>query len=241
MQNSEFRNRHRNKELFELHIPSFLTKEGLLPCSKMDIERSLSESKRFRFTENNELILYPVFHAMVVASYLAQHVTLWNFASLRVTGNWFLAGSAPYFGVNFKQAIEKIVKGDVKKGVFYLPEGCENSRYHSLIINMSHKDDAEMFQLEAWQCDPSSSQVRYLHSLSRDFRYGVTHLDGAIVELSSYEMERLFQTGTKEKGQNYKKYFRIDGDISMEHFLETSKRFLGNSELFDEVFCFGEI
>lgn len=225
-----------SEKRFAREVVPFLTNDGLLPCKYITITERTHRTNLF-FTDSN-IPLYPLPVNLMTANYLASHTSLWDKAELRVNHYFSICGSAPVFGVPFQKAVEIALSKGEMCSKFYFPERIVNGRYETLLIQLDRKKDVkgDLLQLQAWQYTPGTQSIHYLHALSNDFKTHFCHLDGAVIDISCEDLELFLQKSRKEKGDKYEKFFRIDGQIEIEHMHNLAKTFFATEELYDEAF-----
>lgn len=229
-----FANEEKFKELWE----EFATeKDDLLPCKFIRIDRDQKLHASLTFVANkNEIQVFSILENSLVIDYLSKHKEIWDQAALRVTCIPIISGSAPYFGVPFHKALEIALKKGTSKSKFYLPATLKNGRHSSLLIQIDRKKTSDAsLQLQAWKYSAGDQSARYIHALSTDFSSHISHLDGAIIQFSEADLETHLRESRKIKGYEYKKYFRIDGDIKIKHMHNLAKCFF-RCDLYDEAF-----
>lgn len=225
-----------SEERFASKIEPLLTKDGLLPCKSMTINKHAGRINLFLIDGN--IPLFPAPFNLITASYLASHASLWEQAALRVSYYSPICGSAPVFGVPFRKAVEIALSKGKMRSKFYFPERVENGHYETLLMQLDRTNYAkgELLQLQIWQYSPGTRRAHYLHALSKDFKTHVRHLDGAVIEYSDEDLDLFLQKSRKVKGDRYEKFFRLDGLIEIEHMHNLAKTFFRTEDLYDEAF-----
>lgn len=225
------------EEAFESLKTKHQTDDGLIPSEKIRIRKS-SDGYDLVFDEDPDVEVFPVPESGAVIDTLVSYPHLWKQASVRVTFHPTISGSAPLFGVSFRQALEQAVStGSLIKASYYLPDIYQDGRYKQLLLHLRKVDDirGELLQLEAWQYSPKGGSAYYLHAMSTDFESSIVHFDGATVSYSSDDLDHLFIKSEKVKGKNYQKHFRLDGDLSVSEMHILATAFLPTQELYDEA------
>lgn len=217
-------------------VERFQTDDGLIPCECLLI-REWAQGYDLVFADDPDIEVFPVPEASSVTDVLVNRPELWRQAAIRLTYRPSIFGSAPVFGVSFRQAVEIAKKAGYTKSKYFLPESYREGKYHSLLLHLHEVDDrrGKLIQLEAWQHCPGSNSAHYLHAMSPDFASQVVHLDGALIQYSDSELDKLLVETTKVKGTSYKKFFRLDGSISIGDMHTLAIAFLPGEELYSEA------
>lgn len=226
-----------NKDAFATLSAPLLTKDGLLPCSAIRLALN-NEGYELTFALAEEISIFPEPECDRVTSCLVDYPELWKHACLRVDCVPSIFGSAPLFGVPFKQAVEIALKQGYIKAQYYLPETERDGRHATLLVQVDQITDShgKWLQLQVWQYTPGSTYAHYIHALSTDFQSQLHHLDGATIQFSDAELDVLLYESRKVKGRVYQKHFRIDGPIEIEQMHALASAFLPSEELYDEAF-----
>ena len=226
-----------NKEAFETATSKLVTKDGLLPCSSMNIHRNRNGYQLELL--NTRVPVFPVAFNAVTTDYLASNNELWNQAATRVTYYPTICGGEPVFGVPFKQAVDIALQNGNMRSKFFFPKRVEGNRYETLLLQLDRRrgnDNTELVQLQVWQYSPGTHRAHYLHALSPDFNKYLCHIDGAVIEYAEDDLDLFLKKSKKVKGDSYEKYFRIDGQIDVKHMHNLAKAFFPTEELYDEAF-----
>lgn len=226
----------RQKESFQILAARHQTEDGLIPCKCLLI-RCESEGYDLAFADNPDVEVFPVPEADFVLDILVRRPDLWDQAAIRVTYHPSIWGSAPLFGVPFRRAVEMAVKAGHAKSKYYLPEVHLDGGYESLLLHLRKVDDTrgKLLQLEAWQYKPGSEFAHYLHAMSPDFESQIVHLDGATIRYSDRDLDTLLLETKKVKGTHYQKFFRLDGQISIDDMHTLATAFLPGEQLYNEA------
>jgi len=150
---------------------------------------------------------------------------------------WRMKG-AGIFGVPFDKGIELAAKA--RPGLLLktmhkaIPPG-DDFNYGSCATLVTHIQRAtDYIQIEAWQFVGSGSQTYYLHGKLDPCGSKFTHLDGATMEHNESDAQTLFQYGTKVKGTNYQKWFRLDGTFDKDDALAIAREYCPVQSLMTE-------
>lgn len=225
-----------NKEAFQAQSFPLLTKDGLLPCTHITV--SAHAGRYDLFLSTNLLPVFPAPFNKMTTDYLAKNPAIWSQAAIRITYCPTICGSAPVFGVPFRQAVEIALTRGQMRSKFFFPERIENGRHETLLLQLDRISDirGELLQLQAWQYSPGTHHAHYLHALSSDFKTHLCHLDGAVIEYSEDDLELFLRKSRKVKGDKYEKFFRLDGLIEIEHMHNLARTFFSTEELYNEAF-----
>lgn len=133
------------------------------------------------------------------------------------------------FGVPFDKGIELATKAQpgrlLKTMHKTIPLG-EDFNYGLCSTLVTHIQRAsDHIQIEAWQFVKPDTPTYYLHAMLDPFGSKFTHLDGATMWHNEADAESLFQFGTKVKGTDYQKWFRLDGNFDKEDALAIAKAY----------------
>ncbi len=221
-----------NQDVFEDIYTANLTKDGLFPCSQINVVRSRDCYNLFM--EEEKVPVFPTTSCWFLCDYLVSREELWSLAQLQFTYCYSIFGSAPLRGLDFSKALIIALKEKKYISKFYHPESLTNDVYSSLVFKITTKDN--MLQLEIWEYKVNSDYVYYMHALSKDDFQTLTHLDGATIRFTNSEVRDLLFTDEKVKGKNYSKIFRLDGCIRFSYLYEIAKVFLPLKELYEEAF-----
>lgn len=224
------------RSAFKSLVDKYQTEDGLIQCSAVKV-RTWVDGYDLVFIENPDVELFPVPETGSVVDILASRPDLWNQASVRLTYHPSILGSAPIFGVPFRRAVEIARKSGYTKSKYYLPDNFLDGNYKSLLLYLRTVDDirGSLIQLEAWQYTPGTDYAHYLHALSPDFESEIVHLDGATIQYTGLDLEVLLLSNKKVKGTNYRKYFRLDGNLSTEDMHLLAGAFLPGEHLYNEA------
>lgn len=226
----------RRRESFAKLAVRHETEDGLIPCNCLLI-RQQAEGYDLVFADDPDVEVFPVPEADFVTDALVRRSDLWSQAAVRLTYHPSIFGSAPVFGVPFRQAAEIATRNGYTKSKYYLPESYRDGSYQSLLLHLRKVDDrrGKLLQLEAWQHQPGSEFAHYLHAMSPDFASHVVHLDGALIRYSECDLDKLLVETTKVKGISYQKLFRLDGRFSIGDMHTLASAFLPGDELYNEA------
>ncbi|GLH67165.1 hypothetical protein [Geothrix edaphica] len=226
-----------NEDSFSSFLLRESTIDGLVPCSKIQIQITQDRYELLLPSQNN-LPVFPVPEGDQVTDYLVDHSDLWRQASLRLSFAPSICGSAPMFGVPFRRAVEIALASGHVKSKFYFPNQAFNKHYKTLLLHLDRTQDArgDLVQLQAWHYTPGQTYAYYLHALSPAFNHEIYHLDGATISFSEPDLDVLLLDSRKIKGTNYQKHFRLDGSFSIEHMHSIARFFFPCTELYDEAF-----
>lgn len=226
----------RRKESFETLAARHLTEDGLIPCNCLLIRRGF-EGYDLAFADYPDVEVFPVPESDFVAGVLVGRPDLWSQAAIRLTYHPTIWGSAPLFGVPFRRAIEVAVKAGHTKSKYYLPETHLEGGYESLLVHLRKVEDkrGKLLQLEAWQYRPGNEFAHYLHAMSPDFESQIVHLDGATIRYSGRDLDTLLLETKKVKGTHYEKFFRLDGQFSIDDMHTLAMAFLPGEQLYNEA------
>lgn len=225
-----------NGDAFNRATASLWTKDGLLPCPALRVETG-KEGYELFLRASGQIQVFPVPECDFVTSYLVDYPRLWSLAAIDVRCAPSIWGSLPVFGVPFKRAVERALKHGHMKSKFFLPTN-EGRHQETLLVQLDRTNDirGSLLQLQVWEYSPGSDYARYIHALSSDFQTSVCHLDGAAIRFSEADLEVLLLKSRKVKGDSYKKYFRLDGAIEIEHMHNLARTFFRGQQLYDEAF-----
>lgn len=221
-----------NEQYFKEVYSANLTKDGLFPCSQVNIDRvqngySLS-------IEEGRLPVFPIRICWSLCDYFIHSEYLWNMTQLQFTYYYSIFGSAPLRGLNFSKALDIALRDKKYISKFYHPESLNNDIFSSLVFKIISKNN--MMQLEIWEYKINSDHVYYMHALSKDNFQTLTHLDGATIQFTNSEVRELLFTDEKVKGKKYSKVFRLDGSIKFLYLHEIARVFLPLKDLYEEAF-----
>ena len=219
------------KEFLEIYRTS-LTKDGLFPCSLVNIIKN--QDSYNIYTQERQLPIFPKSRCWLLCDYFASSEVLWNMAQLEFTYYYSIFGSAPFMGLNFKKALHIALKEKQAISKFYHPESLKNNVYSNLVFKITSKNN--VLQLEIWEYKVNSDHVYYMHALSENNFETLIHLDGATIHFTNHEIQNLLFTNEKIKGTNYSKVFRLDGEIALSYLHEIAKIFLPLKALYEEAF-----
>lgn len=150
---------------------------------------------------------------------------------------WGMKG-AGIFGVPFDKGIELAAKarpGLLLKTMHKVIPPSDVFNYGSCATLVTHVQRAsDYIQIEAWQFIGAGSRTYYLHGKLDPSGSKFTHLDGATMEHNESDAETLFQHGTKVKGTNYQKRFRLDGTFDKEDALAIVREYCPVQSLMNE-------
>lgn len=224
------------KESFEALAAKHQTEDGLIPCKCLLI-RSESEGYALAFADNPDVEVFPVPESDFVLDALVNRPDLWSQAAIRLTYHPTIWGSAPLFGVPFRRAVEIAVTEGHTKSKYYLPDVHLDDGYKSLLVHLRKVEDkrGKLLQLEAWQYTPGNEFAHYLHAMSPDFKSQIVHLDGATIRYSGRDLDTLLLETKKVKGTCYEKYFRLDGQFSIDDMHTLATAFLPGEQLYNEA------
>lgn len=145
---------------------------------------------------------------------------------------------APVFGISFERALSlagEASPGFISKSMFKAMEDDEAVDYARCTTLLAHvQKTSKQVQLEVWQRLQSDSTTFYLHGLLSTDLSSFHHIDGATMHHTSDEALQLFVNGNKVKGTGYQKWFRIDGEISVEDAKAMAMAFLPCDQLVRE-------
>ncbi len=209
-----------------------LTKDGLFPCSQVNVDRvngcyNLS-------IEEGRIPVFPTKDCWFLCNYFVHSEYLWNITQLQFRCYYSIFGSASLRGLNFSKALDIAIKNKKYIAKFYHPESLSNNIYSSLVFKITSKEN--MMQLEIWEYKVNSNQVYYMHALSEDNFQTLNHLDGATIQFTNSEVRELLFADEKVKGKNYSKIFRLDGNIKFSYLHEIARVFLPLKDLYEEAF-----
>ncbi|WP_338878909.1 hypothetical protein WHX56_21325 [Achromobacter veterisilvae] len=189
------------------------------------------------FADDPDVEVFPVPEAHFVTDVLVRRPELWNQAAIRLTYHPSIFGSAPIFGVPFRHAVEIATRAGHAKSKYFLPDSHKEGNYHSLLLHLRQVEDrrGKLLQLEAWQHQPESKFAHYLHAMSPDFASHIVHLDGARIQYSDCDLDKLLGETKKVKGISYQKLFRLDGRFSLDDMHTLATAFLPGEELYNEA------
>jgi hypothetical protein len=226
----------RRKEPFEALAAIHETEDGLIPCQCLAI-RCGSDGYDLAFSDNPDVEVFPVPESEFVVDALIGRPDLWSKAAVRLTYHPSIWGSAPVFGVPFQRAVEIAVKEGHTKSKYFLPDAHLEGGYESLLVHLRKVDDkrGKLLQLEAWQYKPGSEFAHYLHAMSADFQSQIVHLDGATIQYSGRDLDTLLLATKKVKGTHYQKFFRLDGEVTINDMHTLATAFLPGQQLYKEA------
>lgn len=228
----------RRRDRFEALATRHQSEDGLIPCRCLRVRRG-ADGYDLVFDDDQDVEVFAVPESDFVSDTLVARPELWDQAAIRL--NYFpsIWGSAPVFGVPFHRAIDIAMKAGHTKSKYYLPDAPLEGGYESLLLHLRKVDDArgKLLQLEAWQYRPGNDFAHYLHALSPDFESQVVHLDGATIRYSGLDLDTLLLETKKVKGTHYQKYFRLDGQVSLDDMHALAGAFLPGGQLYNEALC----
>lgn len=206
-------------------------KDNLIPTNEIEIKNS------HLFKVRNKLV-FPERRIYGVTRLLIQSPALWKQAQLALTHTRSSLSSAKMFGIGFKSALQKMDKLGILKARFYCPKKdsfAKEGVVAEMLVLIS-LDKRGYPEIQCWQGVENERSVFYTHGIMDKGRQLFTHFDGAMISFDISEKERLFRENTKIKTGNYKKMFRLDGEISIQDVYELSYQFFPLDELVDEYF-----
>ena len=228
-----------NRDRFErLTGPLLTVRDGLLPFSAVDIERN-GERYRLFLKADKAIRVFPDPVVADVVDLLVDMPCVLDAASFRATYAPSIHGSMQVFGPSFSKAIDAALSQGLVKAKFWIPDGNDIARSHSLLTHIRPVEGyghQRLMQLEAWEYAPglgSANTARYLHCMTPNFRDGVVHIDGALIAYSEAELETLLW-GEKVLG-NKVKYFRVDAEISLNKMHSLASAFFHSNTLYSEA------
>ena len=135
----------------------------------------------------------------------------------------------PIFGVPLEKGLAyaaNATPGTRLKSMFKATQPDGSLNYGTCATLVTHIQRAsQCIQIEAWQIVEPDSETFYLHGLLNLDLKSFSHLDGATMHHDKDAAETLFEQGTKMKGLNYQKWFRLDGAISMTDALALARAY----------------
>ena len=135
----------------------------------------------------------------------------------------------PIFGIQFDKGLEKAAEaspGTLLKSMYKATntDGCLDYGTCATLVTHIQKTSSYV-QIEAWQILGVDSETFYIHGMLDATLQSFFHLDGATMQHCEQEAETLFLRGTKVKGSNYQKWFRLDGQISRRDAIAIAKAY----------------
>lgn len=218
---------------------TLLDKDGLLATAHVR-----AEGEHFKLvTDGSPLFIEPTVRSVVAI--LQENPDIWSQSRLHFTREHIGKKGVPIFGVPFDAALKLIVENHQRliKSLFQL---IPNHQYSgrgleaALLVHVARKDSTEEdkpnITLEAWQLVEGVSETFYCHGLLTKNVDHFTHLDGATMQHTEQEKLELFQKGSKVKGLQYRKHFRVDGEIPLDFAMRVLTAYLPTERLSLEYF-----
>jgi hypothetical protein len=135
----------------------------------------------------------------------------------------------PIFGVHFDKGLEKAANaksGTLLKSMYKTIQPDGTLDYGTCATLVTHIQRASTYiQIEAWQVAEPESETFYLHGMLDVTFQTFSHLDGATMRHNEQDVQTLFQQGSKVKGSDYQKWFRLDGHISRTDAIAVAKAY----------------
>ncbi len=189
--------------------------------------------------------------ARSVAEILRERQNLWKIAKLRVQPRDAIQARAPIFGVPFDLALRKLgtarpnqrlIKSMYQRVDASYLESVQRGIVATMVAHLGFDVgiSGPEVTLEAWQVPNVEAETFYLHAVFIVNKGCFVHLDGATMHHDISSKQKLFQRGEKTKGYGKQKYFRLDGEISIEDVRMLAKAFLPLEDLATEYLLTGE-
>jgi hypothetical protein len=149
-----------NEEGFSSFLLRESTIDGLVPCSKIEIQIAQGRYE-LSLPFQRKLPVFPVPEGEQVADYLVEHSALWHQASLHLSFVPSICGSAPVFGVPFRRAVDIALASGHTKSKFYFPNQQVNKHYKTLLLHLDRTQDVrgDLIQLQAWHYTPGQTSM----------------------------------------------------------------------------------
>lgn len=222
-----------------MELKRYTTPEGLVPTSSLRWDGDC-----LRLADSSEQVWPdPMLHSVV--QFLRKRVDLWRIAQVHVLPWPVIQWCAPMFGVPFDVALQqlvgvgphrRIIKSMFKRfdadHIYSAGRGLVATMVAHLAIDVC--TTGPEVTLEAWQVLDLDAETFYLHGLFSVNRGCFKHFDGAIMYHDAEAKLLLFDQGVKVKGQGKKKYFRLDGVMSLEDVRALGVAFLPLEDLATE-------
>jgi hypothetical protein len=194
--------------------------DGLVPMEHIETDFLYSRELRIKAT-NQQVFVDP--NARAVLDVIGQRQHLLPITRLMLHEKEHGMKGVGIFGVPFDKGIELAAKAQpgllLKTMHKAIPPG-EDFDYGVCATLVTHiQRSSEYIQFEAWQFAGADLPTHYLHGLLDASGGNFTHLDGATMLHNESDAETLFQYGTKVKGTDYRKWFRLDGIFDKEDAL----------------------
>jgi len=226
-----------NSAAFDALPSDTYTEDGLLPCKDL-ICVPTNHSYTLWLRQDDRIFVAANSYSSPVADYISGDTNLWDSAAIRVVSRRGSYSRATMFGVPLQRAVGIALRKGFIKCKFYLPDQKDDVYYATLLFHVNKRKESNdsIIELQVWQYCPGLSEVFYVHAESTDFVTNVSHLDGAIIHFDPVHVEQLFKLCDKIKGNDYKKQFRLDGEIPIQDMLNIVSAYLPVTELVDEAF-----
>lgn len=218
-------------------LESLRDDDGLVPVSALMIDSANPRNLSLKSC-GKQVYLEP--RIFGVADIILGRPDLWEMAKIRVSSEKRGLKGAPVYGITFKKALaklESLCSGSVLKSRYTVTDEQtlrDNGFCATLVAHLQKKTN--YIQIEAWQYISEDSFTSYLHGTTKNTSGPFTHFDGATIRHSVAEQESMFVHGSKEKGSEYLKQFRLDGEISLHDVIVLAEAFLPNEKLAIEYF-----
>lgn len=181
-------------------------------------------------------LLFPSPEIANVLGLVVPDPALWPSTRIRVSSESWRQKRLPIFGPSFSKAIRAVVSTGFTKSRSALPnsEMLEGTGLVAdLIVHVARCDSAKgrvgcssFLQVEAWEPLGRDGEVFYVHGIFSADDLSFEHLDGSVIWFSAYDLMRLVNDGKKLKGRDYKKQFRLDGNVAADMAFELVRQFL---------------
>jgi hypothetical protein len=194
--------------------------DGLVPMEHIEMHFFYSRELHIK-TTSQKVFVDP--NARAVLDVIAQRRHLLPLTRLMLHEEEYGRKGVGIFGMPFGKGIELAAKaqpGLLLKTMHKTISPSEDFNYGVCATLVSHIQRlSDYIQLEAWQFIGPNTPTYYLHGMLDSSGSRFTHLDGATMIHSESDAETLFQHGTKVKGADYQKWFRLDGVFDKEDAL----------------------
>jgi hypothetical protein len=218
-------------------LPALSNQDGLLPISALLIEAD----GLLKLRVDPSVEIRPHSRVRGPARILINEPNFWPKASIRVEAGKSIevVSRAPVRGVPFQKAVEIVLREGEHKSTFWIPNQDSGFFYATLVTRLRRQKSKRGSELvlEAWQWIGEGIEVNYAHMILNGDASQVLHIDGALVYFSCESDARsLFLTGVKNKGESYEKYFRVDGELSLDDAVLLIRAYFPIEEMVNEYF-----
>lgn len=218
-------------------LPRIETKDGLVPSGEIIV----NHSHRWHLRQDGSVEVFPHWRVRPVADLLISLPAIWPSAAVRLTPTVPGHGRAPVYGVPLDRAIEIALSQGSMKSRYQVPSRHKQNGtlYAQLFVRVvrEKKSAGSTVVIECWEWIGEGEEVYYAHVILDPQLRQATHYDGALLEYATeFDVTRMFDTSTKQKGLSYKKYFRVDGTVPLAQVIDVMRNWFPVTELVEEYF-----